>query len=268
MVPAYCKTRSLGGNPMKMETTVLVWFAHSPGPASPWWRRLVTLPRQSPTARPEPIDGTAITMGDAESAESLVSQAELARRWGVTSRTVKRRLGFLGITTLRRGRCRCLTMEQLALAERFHQHLSQGKDSSSFNIQDHEALETQVIPAQQPTAPISNHDLAPQHLTALATALLAQLAPSADPLQRARGLAEAADARLVLTSKELAEVLGHGIAGWRNSRDDYGFHFTRHKQQGKVLWTVERSLWSPPQPKPPVDSPQASGPFLGRMGQY
>ena len=207
-------------------------------------------------------------MGDA--AEPLVSQAELARRWGVTSRTVNRRLGFLGITPLRRGRYRCLTMEQLALAERFHQHLSQGKDSSSFNIQAHEARETQVIPARQPTAPIPNHDLAPQQLTALATALLARLAPSADPLQRARGLAEAADARLVLTSKDLTEVLGHGIAGWRDSRDDYGFRFTRHKQQGKVLWTVERSPWSqPPQPKPlPVDAPQASGPFLGRMGQY
>ena len=214
---------------------------------------------------------TAITMDDAE---SLVSQVELARRWGVTSRTVNRRLGFLGITTVRRGRYRCLTMKQLALAERFHRHLSQGGDSSSFNIQDHEALETQVIPALQPTAPIPNHDLAHQQLAALATALLAQLAPSApaaDPLQRARGLAEAADARLVLTSKELTEVLGHGIAGWRDSRDDYGFRFTRHKQQGKVLWTVERCPWShPPQPRPlPADPPRTtSEPFLGRMGRY
>jgi len=215
-------------------------------------------------------------MGDAE---SLVSQAELARRWGVTSRTVNRRLGFLGITARRRGRCRCLTMEQFALAERFHQHLSQGKDSGSFTIQDHETLETEVIPAQQPTAPTPNQDLDPQQLSAMATALLARFipsSPSADPLQRARGLAEAADARLVLTTKELTEVLGHGINGWRDSRDDYGFHFTRHKQQGKVLWTVERSPWSQlpqtelPQTEtlPAVDPPQASGPFLGRMGQY
>lgn len=208
-----------------------------------------------------------------DDSESLISQVELARRWGVTSRTVNRRLGLLGIIPRRRGRCRCLTMEQLALAERFHQHLIQGKDSSSFKIQDHEALETQVIPAQQPTASIPGHDLAPQQLTAVATALLAKFAPSmpaADPLQRARGLAEAADARLVLTTKELTEVLGHGIAGWRDSRDDYGFHFTRHKQQGKVLWTVQRSPWdqSPRNEPPPVDSPQASGPFLGRMGRY
>ena len=209
-------------------------------------------------------------MGDAE---SLISQAELARRWGVTPRTVSRRLVFLGITPLRRGRCRCLTMEQAALAERFHQHLNQGKDSSSFSLRSHEALEAQVVPAQQPTAPIPNHELAPQQLAAMATAFLAQLAssPPIDPLQRARGLAEAADARLVLTTRELTAVLGHGINGWRDSRDDYGFHFTRHKQQGKVLWTVERSSWSrsPKNETPPNNDPlPASGPFLGRMGRY
>ena len=213
-------------------------------------------------------------MGDAE---SLISQAELARRWGVTPRTVNRRLGLLGITPLRRGRRCYLTLEQATLAERFHQHLSQGKDSSSFNIQDQQdALETQVILAQQPTTPIPNHGLEPQQVATMATAFLAQLAssPQVDPLQRARSLAEAADSRLVLTTKELTAVLGHGIAGWRDSRDDYGFRFTRHKQQGKVLWTVERSHWSqPPRTKgekssSPADQSQASGPFLGRMGHY
>ena len=213
-----------------------------------------------------------------DDAESLVSQAQLARRWGVTPRTVSRRLMFLGITPLRRGRCRCLTMEQAALAERFHRHLNQGKDSSSFSCHGY-ALEAQVVPAQQPAPGIPSHeiDVAPQQLATMATAFLAQLVPSpqADPLQRARVLAEAADAGLVLTTKELTAVLGHGITGWRHSRDDYGFHFTRHKQQGKVLWTVERSPWSrfpsqSPGNRPPDnnDPVPASGPFLGRMGRY
>ena len=171
--------------------------------------------------------------------ESLVSQAELARRWGVSSRTVNRRLVFLGITPQRRGRHHYLTLDQVALAERFHQHLSQGRDSDSFNSQGHEAPEVEVVTAEQP-----NHEITPQQLTTLATALLAQLPPSpaTDPLQRSRRLAEAAAERLVLTSKELSTVLGHSVSSWRNSREDYGFRFRRHKQQGKVLWSVERSL--------------------------
>ena len=212
-------------------------------------------------AQRSPMDGV----------ESLVSQAELARRWRVTPRTVNRRLAFLGIRALRQGRCRCLTLEQAALAERFHQHLSQGKGSSSFNVQEQDLLEPQVIPAQQPTGPIPGPD--PQQLAAMAATFLARwapLPPPVDPLQRSRALAEAADARLVLTTRELTMVLGHGIGGWRNSRHDYGFHFTRHKQQGKILWTVERSPWStsPDSKPPPAEPHRTSGPFLGRMGQY
>ena len=96
-------------------------------------------------------------------AESLVSQAELSRRWGVSSRTVNRRLVFLGIRPQQRGRHHYLSPEQVALAEQFHQHLSQGRDSSSFNPQGHESPE--VVPAEQP-----NHEITPQQLTTLATA--------------------------------------------------------------------------------------------------
>ena len=46
----------------------------------------------------------------------------------------------------------------------------------------------------------------------------------------------------MLTSKELSAVLGHGVSSRRNGREDYGFRFRRYKQQGKVLWSVERSF--------------------------
>lgn len=175
-------------------------------------------------------------------AESLVSQAELSRRWGVSSRTVNRRLVFLGITPQRRGRHHYLNPEQVELAERFHEHLSQSKDSDSFNPQAPEAPAVEVVPAEQP-----NQEITPQQLTTLATALLAQRSPSseADPLERSRRLGAAAAEGLVLTSKELSTVLGHGVSSWRNGREDYGFLFKRHKQQGKVLWSVERSVLLP-----------------------
>ncbi|KKZ11458.1 MAG: hypothetical protein TE42_07790 [Candidatus Synechococcus spongiarum SP3] len=94
-------------------------------------------------------------------ADSLVSQAELSRRWGVSSRTVNRRLVFLGIMPQRRGRHHYLSPEQVALAERFHQHLSQGRDSDSFNPQCHEALEAEVevVLAEQPNQEITLEQL-------------------------------------------------------------------------------------------------------------
>ena len=70
-------------------------------------------------------------------ADVLVFQAELSRRWGVSSRTVNRRLVFLGITPQRRGRHHDLTPEQVEMAERFHQHLSQGRGSDSFKGLEH-----------------------------------------------------------------------------------------------------------------------------------
>lgn len=180
-------------------------------------------------------------MGDAD---SLVSQAELAQRWGVSSRTVNRRLLFLGIKPQRRGRHHYLNPEQVVLLERFHQHLSQGKDSDSFNRQAHEAPEVEVVRAEEP-----NQEITPQQLTTLARALMAQRAPSPepepDPLERSRRLGAAAAEGLVRTSKELSTVLGHGVSSWRNGREDYGFRFKRHKQQGKVLWSVEHSFLLP-----------------------
>ena len=175
-------------------------------------------------------------------AESLVSQSDLAQRWGVSSRTVNRRLVFLGIRPQRRGRHHYLNPEQVALAERLHHHLSQGRDRDSFNRQAVAAPEVEVVPAGQPS-----QEITPQQLTTLATALLAQRPPSpeTDPLQRSRRLGAAAAEGLMLTSKELSAVLGHGVSRWRNGREDYGFRFKRYKQQGKVLWSVEHSFLLP-----------------------
>ncbi len=168
-----------------------------------------------------------------------------------------------------------ILLSQADLAERFHQHLRQEGDCNSLSPQYHGPLEPQMAPQAQELEPRSSHGLDSHQLATMAITLLAQLAtspaPARDPLQRARGLAEAAEAQLVLTSKELAAVVGHGIGSWKHGREDYGFLFRRHKQQGRVLWTVERA------PLPhhhdsenhPANLPQtADGPFLGRMGHY
>jgi hypothetical protein len=66
--------------------------------------------------------------------------------------------------------------------------------------------------------------------------------PAADPLLRALGLAEAADSALVLTTTDLAALLGQGVASWRTGHEAYGYRFERHQQGRQVLWTVIRAI--------------------------
>ena len=73
-----------------------------------------------------------------------------------------------------------------------------------------------------------------------------QSAPS-DPLQRARGLAEAADHQLVLTSEELTDLGVKGVKGFADGDEAYGYRFSKHRQRNSVLWTVERSIGVKPQ---------------------
>jgi hypothetical protein len=66
--------------------------------------------------------------------------------------------------------------------------------------------------------------------------------PAADPLARARGLAEAADNGLVLANKDMAALLAHGVGSWRDGHEAYGYRFHRHQQGRPVLWTVARAI--------------------------
>ena len=80
-------------------------------------------------------------------------------------------------------------------------------------------------------------------LAALVMALKeAASARAADPLLRARGLAEAADNALVLNTTDLAALLGQGVTSWRSGHEAYGYRFERHHQGRQVLWTVARAI--------------------------
>ena len=80
-------------------------------------------------------------------------------------------------------------------------------------------------------------------LAALVMALReAASGPAADPLLRARGLAEAADTALVLTTSDLVALLGQGVTAWRSGHEAYGYRFERHHQGRQVLWTVARAI--------------------------
>ena len=73
---------------------------------------------------------------------------------------------------------------------------------------------------------------------------MAQAAPSPpeDPLRRARGLAEAADNGLVLTTDDLVALGVKGVDGFSDGDLAYGYVFRRHRQRNRALWTIERAI--------------------------
>jgi hypothetical protein len=171
--------------------------------------------------------------------ETFTPMADLATKWGVTANTVSRRLAFLGIKPERQGNYRYITAEQLALADNLHSHILSGKPMEQFPRPDQPEgglVARQVRGGGQVAGQV-------EQVAALAAALAAAMpTPPADPLQRARGLAEAADSGLVLTTGDLAQLLGQGVGAWRDGHLAYGYQFNRHQQGRQVLWTVARVL--------------------------
>ena len=161
--------------------------------------------------------------------------AELSSRWGVTPNTVSRRLAFLGIKPIRQGNFRFLTAEQLELAEQLHQHILSGKPQDAFPRPD-QPEGGQVV--RRVAASVAPQVEQVQQLAALMQAMQ----PQVDPLQRARGLREAADDGLVLTSADLSALLGKGVSSWEDGTERFGYRFHRHQQGRQVLWTVERAI--------------------------
>jgi len=179
--------------------------------------------------------------------EALTPMASLAGRWGIKPNTVSRRLAFLGIKPIRQGNFRFLTPEQMELAERLHQHILPGNPMDTFPRPDADG-QTGLVARQAPRSGLVARPV-PEPLT---------LQLAADPLARARGLAEAADRGLVLTSAELEALGVKGITGWREDTDRLGYRFRRHKQGATVLWTVERALGAPAALPPATTSPATS----------
>lgn len=210
-----------------------------------------------------------------------VSIRDLEARWGLSRNGLKARAARLGVELRRVSST--LTVwpgEFVELGDRLHEHLSSGQPLHTFpglapavsappvpsRQQEPEASGAGLVPAPagavtapEPTTieprPVASQALISPDLLPL----LQQLAPPpppVDPLQRARGLAEAADAGLVLANDDMAALLGHGVSSWRDGHEAYGYSFRRHQQGRQVLWTVARAIASPAVSAPPVPSRQ------------
>lgn len=161
--------------------------------------------------------------------------ADLASEWGISSNTVSRRLSFLGIKPIRQGNYRFLTSEQKQIGDELQNHIISGKPMEAF---PRPSGESSLITRQ--VAPQVSRQVSGQ--VELVAALASALQPQADPLSRAKGLAEAADHALVLTTDELVALGVKGVDGFADGDEAYGYAFSKHRQRNRTLWTVERTI--------------------------
>jgi hypothetical protein len=186
---------------------------------------------------------TALELEEVQPDQSI---ADLERRWGISRNALKARAKALGVELIRKGPT--LTVwpgDRVGDGDRLHEHCKAGGAMATFP--------GAVSVTPQASSDSSQLAVTPQGVTdgsqlaVLAAALAGAMPqPPADPLQRARGLAEAADAGLVLTATDLAALLGHGVTSWRDGHLAYGYRFARHQQGRQVLWTVGRAVTAAP----------------------
>jgi hypothetical protein len=108
-------------------------------------------------------------------------------------------------------------------------------------------------------------------LIAAVAAAMAQAAPTPpeDPLRRARGLAEAADNGLVLTTDDLVALGVKGVDGFADGDLAYGYVFHRHRQRNRTLWTIERAIVkSKPGFSLPASSSSSDSPRVGFAASF
>ena len=159
------------------------------------------------------------------------SLKDLEMEWGLSRNGLKSRARALGVELKRLSPT--LTVwpgEFIDLGNQLNEHIKAGKPM-------------QLFPGLAPSvnSAISKVESVPLAITKEAT--ISSL--PADPFKRARGLAEAADNALVLTSDELSAIGVKGIASFANNDLAYGYQFLKHEQRNRVLWTIRRAIARP-----------------------
>lgn len=171
-----------------------------------------------------------------------VSIRELEERWGLSRNGLKARARALGVELIRK--TSTLTVwpgDFVELGDRLDEHISSGKPLATFPGLAPDRIASTASTASTSQSIAKRDDAA---LIAAVAAAMAQAAPTPpdDPLRRARGLAEAADNGLVLTTDDLVALGVKGVDGFADGDLAYGYVFSRHRQRNRTLWTVERAI--------------------------
>ena len=157
------------------------------------------------------------------------SLKDLEMEWGLSRNGLKSRARALGVELKRLSPTVTVWPgEFIDLGNQLNDHIKAGKP-------------LQLFPGLAPSSAINKVAIVP-------SAIVKEPAISslpADPFKRARGLAEAADNALVLTSDELSAIGVKGVQSFANNDLAYGYQFMKHEQRNRVLWTVRRAIARP-----------------------
>lgn len=168
-----------------------------------------------------------------------ISIRDLEQRWGLSRNGLKARAKALGVELVRvSSTCTVWPGDFIELGDRLHEHVSAGNPLGTFpglapDRSDTTAASSAISKKEQDTAAL---------VAAIASAMGQQQSEPSDPLKRAKGLAEAADHQLVLTTDELIALGVKGVDGFADGDEAYGYRFSKHRQRNRTLWTVERTI--------------------------
>lgn len=168
-----------------------------------------------------------------------ISIRDLEQRWGLSRNGLKARAKALGVELIRvSSTCTVWPGDYIDLGDRLHEHISAGNPLGTFgglapDRSDTASASSAISKKEQDTAAL---------VAAIASAMGQQQSEPSDPLKRAKGLAEAADHQLVLTTDELVALGVKGVDGFADGDEAFGYRFSKHRQRNRTLWTVERCI--------------------------
>ncbi len=187
-----------------------------------------------------------MTASDVEIIGADLPLRDAEARWGISRNTLKSRATALGVELIRVSSTDTRwPAAYVDLGDQLHQHLQAGGTLKDFPGAKPVSAGSDAGNSKA-LAKVADAELIATAVAAvLATHTHSLPATAADPLARAKGLAEAADEGLVLTTDELVALGVKGIDGFADGDLAYGYCFHKHNQRNRVLWTVERVIAKP-----------------------
>ena len=188
----------------------------------------------------------------------LIPLSQLPSRYGIARSNLYTRLKDLKIESVKQGRKAFITAASLQLLDGLHAHLEQGGTTSEFiNLIEQSAQNHQLVEIPNNSPFISNSweteysseptiSLNPGALVGvIETVVKSLITPSRSRLTYMRELEEAYQNQWLLSTSEVADLLGLNpktITNYGQEFNDAGFIFERAgiRKGGEIAWSIDK----------------------------